>query len=140
MYKIIIISFIAISAILGITIPNSQSLSAQQTAAHILNSITTPFTKFFSDNKDYQHCLENTNSCAPTVNVLYESPSTLVLKSHSMNPLWKAVDKVKKSGYVVNAVTYIPTINGTESYNSFDLLVVMAPTTLQPTPTPPHHP
>ena len=109
---------------------NFQSLSAQQTAEHLLNNITTPFTKFFSEDKDFQHCLENTNSCAPTVNVLYESASTVVLKSHSMNPLWKAVDKVKKSGYDINAVTYIPTTNETKSYNSFDLIVVMSPNTL----------
>jgi hypothetical protein len=126
MYKIIIISFIAIGAILGITIHTFYSFSLQQTAVHILNSTATPFTKFFAESKGYQHCLENTSSCAPAVNVLYESPSTLILKSHSMNPLWKAVDKVKKSGYVVDAVTYLPNANSINPDTPFDILVVMS--------------
>ena len=130
MYKIIIISLIAISAILGMTIYTLHSFSLQQTAVHIINSSATPFTKFFAESKGYQHCLENTSSCSPTVNVLYESPNTLVLKSHSMNPLWKAVDKVKKSGYSIDAVTYLPNANTSNPNAPFDILVIMSPNTI----------
>lgn len=131
MYKIIIISLIAISGSLGITIQNFQPSSAQNATAHILNNdMTTPFTKFFLESQDYQRCIEHTNSCHPTVNVLYESPSTVVLKSPSMNPLWNAIDKVKESGYNVDAVTYIPTNNSTDPNNPPTLLVVMSSNTL----------
>jgi hypothetical protein len=129
MYKIIIISFIAISAILGMTIHTFHSFSIPQTAIKTINSTATPFTKFFAESKGYQHCLENTSSCAPTVNVLYESPTTLILKSHSMNPLWKAVDKVKKSGYDIDAVTYLPNANTSNPNAPFDILVIMSQNT-----------
>ena len=126
MYKIILICLITFIAILGISLQDVLSLSLPQSIIHITNGTLTPFMKFFSDSKEYQHCLENTSSCSPIINVIYESPTTLILKSHSMNTLWKAVDKVKKSGYDIAGVTYLPNSNTTNSETSFDLLVVMS--------------
>ena len=40
-----------------------------------------------------------------------------------MNPLWKAVDKVKKSGYGIDAVTYLPNANTSNPNAPFDILV-----------------
>ncbi len=128
MYKILLMSLIVVIGSLEITIQNFHSLSAQKTTVPpILNNTTSsPFTKFFSESKDYQHCIEHTNSCHSTVDVIYESPTTLLLKSHSMNPLWKAVDTVKKLGYSIDAVTYLPNANTSNPNTPFDILVVMS--------------
>ena len=136
MYRIILILFIILIIILAIQLKDAQSSSTISSTTHFINntSASAPFTKFFLHSKDYQHCVENTNSCSPIINVVYESPTTLILKSHLMNPLWKAVDKVKKSGFDISGVTYIPEPNSNDSNLSFDLLVVLSQNA-----TPSHH-
>ncbi len=136
MYRIILIFFITFITILGIQLKDAQSLSPISTVTHFTNNTATslPYTKFFLHSKDYQHCLENTSSCSPIINVVYESSTTLILQSHLMNPLWKAVDKVKKSGFEISGVTYVPESNSNDLNTSFDLLVVLSQNTL-----PSHH-
>ncbi len=132
MHRIILILLIMFITILAIQLKDVHSLPIKSSATHFINntSTSTPFTKFFLHSKDYQHCLENTNSCSPIINVVYESPTTLILKSNLMNPLWKAVDKVKKSGFEISGVTYIPESNSNDLNSSFDLLVVLSQNTM----------
>ncbi|HXT85003.1 MAG TPA: hypothetical protein VN704_11865 [Verrucomicrobiae bacterium] len=134
MYRIILIFFIiTFIAIFGIQLKDAHSLSLSSTVTHFANNTATslPYTNFFLHSKDYQHCLENTHSCSPIINIIYESPTTVILQSHLMNPLWKAVDKVKKSGFDISGVTYIPESNSNDVDNSFDLLVVLSQNSLQ---------
>ena len=53
--------------------------------------------------------------CVHTVDVLYQSPTMLVLKSRYIDIIWKAVDLAQKEGYKIGGIsTYITTSTGLE--------------------------
>jgi hypothetical protein len=90
--------------------------------------MSTNFTKLFSENKEFQTCLDfMPDQCIPTVDVLHQSPHTVVLKSQYIDSIWKAVDTVKKDGYQVDDMTsYSITGLGSSPNNYVNLLVVMS--------------
>lgn len=88
----------------------------------------TNFTKLLSQNKQFQTCVPQTSgiggACFPSVDVLYQSPTTLVLKSRYVDTIWKVVDLAKKEGYKIDGIsTYITTSGNTGTVNA---LVVMS--------------
>jgi hypothetical protein len=88
----------------------------------------TNFTKLLSQNKEFQTCVPQPsgiqNACFPSVDVLYQSPTTLVLKSRYVDTIWKVVDLAKKEGYKIDGIsTYITTSGDTGTVNA---LVVMS--------------
>jgi hypothetical protein len=88
----------------------------------------TNFTKLLSQNKQFQTCVPQTSgiggACFPSVDVLYQSPTTLVLKSRYVDTIWKVVDLAKKEGYKIDGIsTYLTTSGNTGTVNA---LVVMS--------------
>ena len=88
----------------------------------------TNFTKLLSQNKEFQTCITPTSGvrgvCFPSVDVLYQSPTTLVLKSRYVDTIWKVVDLAKKEGYKIDGIsTYVTTFQNTGTVNA---LVVMS--------------
>lgn len=88
----------------------------------------TNFTKLLSQNMEFQTCVPQTTgirgACFPSVDVLYQSPTTLVLKSRYVDTIWKVVDLAKKEGYKIDGIsTYITTSGDTGTVNA---LVVMS--------------
>ena len=94
----------------------ASTTTAQKTSATITTAPTAVanFTKLLSQNTEFQQCYPSQASntpaqCFPTVDVLFQSPLTLVFKSNSLDTIWKAVDLAKKQGYKIDAIsTYIP--------------------------------
>jgi hypothetical protein len=105
-------------------------LSQQNVFAQQNQTSTTPatnYTKLFSENKDFQTCLDfMPDQCIPTVDILYESPNTVVLKSQYIDAIWKAVDTVKKDGYQIDDITSYSITSMASSDNYVNLLVVMS--------------
>jgi hypothetical protein len=112
--------------------------TAASTTAAVTTSVTnttapttttvTNFTKLLSQNKEFQTCVPQTSgiggACFPSVDVLYQSPTTLVLKSRYVDTIWKVVDLAKKEGYKIDGIsTYITTSGDTGTVNA---LVVMS--------------
>jgi len=85
----------------------------------------TNFTKLLLQNKEFQTCISGIQAkCFPNVDVLYQSPTTLVLKSHYVDTIWKVVDLAKKEGYKIDGIsTYITTFQDIGTVNA---LVVMS--------------
>ena len=99
------------------------------TTTSATNTTTTPttavtnFTKLLSQNKEFQTCIPQTSGirgkCFPSVDVLYQSPTTLVLKSRYVDTIWKVVDLAKKEGYKIDGIsTYITTSGDTGTVNA----------------------
>ena len=99
------------------------------TTTSATNTTTTPttavinFTKLLSQNKEFQTCIPQTSGirgeCFPSVDVLYQSPTTLVLKSHYVDTIWKVVDLAKKDGYKIDGIsTYITSSADTGTVNA----------------------
>ena len=112
---------------------NATTLITAQTTTSATNTATpttsvTNFTKLLSQNKEFQTCTPQTSGirgeCFPSVDVLYQSPTTLVLKSRYVDTIWKVVDLAKKEGYKIDGIsTYITTFQNTGTVNA---LVVMS--------------
>ena len=88
----------------------------------------TNFTQLFSTSKDFQQCVESRpDLCAPTVDVLYEDPTLLVLKSGYIDAIWKGVALAQKEGYQIDAMTsYAVSGPLSSSGQSINLLVAMS--------------
>ena len=109
------------------------SSTRAQTTINATNTTTpttavTNFTKLLTQNKAFQTCIPSKPGiqgiCFPNVDVLYQSPTTLVLKSPYVDTIWKVVDLAKKEGYKIDGIsTYITTFQGTGTVNA---LVVMS--------------
>jgi hypothetical protein len=65
----------------------------------------TNFTQLFSTSEEFQQCIEGLSPCLPTVIVLYEDPTLLVLKSSYVDAIWKGVALAQKEGYKIDAMT-----------------------------------
>ena len=67
----------------------------------------TNFTQLFSSSKNFQLCqdINVARTCVPTVDVLYEDPTLLVLKSEYIDAIWKGVAAAQKKGYQIDDVT-----------------------------------
>lgn len=111
---------------------NAQNLSNSTTDDALKNLMDmadgpdTKWAKYFFDNKDYQKCSEfNPDLCTPTINILYESPTTLALSSENIDTIWKAVDEIKKDGYKIDDITSYD-ITAFESTTYVNILVVMS--------------
>jgi hypothetical protein len=100
--------------------PKTTTTTTTTTAAAVTN-----FTKLLLENKEFQTCISGIQGkCFPNVNVLYQSPTTLVLKSYYVDTIWKVVDLAKKEGYKIDGIsTYITTFQDTGTVNA---LVVMS--------------
>jgi hypothetical protein len=104
--------------------PTTAQTTTNATNATIPTPTTTTavtnFTKLFLQNKEFQTCLPRAQGqCFPTVDVLYQSPTTLVLKSRYVDTIWKAVDLAKKEGYKIDGIsTYVTTSGDTGTVNA----------------------
>jgi hypothetical protein len=119
-FAIYLIIAVGIISVLGV---NSQSSQAQQNAGNVAN-----FTKFFSENKEFQQCIESSSLgqiCAPYITVLYEDQSTVALKSGYVDVIWKGVAEVKKYGYKIDDITSYP-ISDYKGDTKVNILVVMS--------------
>lgn len=109
-----------------VVVVSVESVDAQQqntTTTTTTTPIGTNFTKVVA-GKEFQYCfppIRNTPSpyvlppgsmppsspvCSPTVSVVYQSPTMLVLKStYFIDYIWKAVDLAKKEGYKIDGMT-----------------------------------
>jgi hypothetical protein len=89
---------------------SSTTVAAGQTTNSI-NTTTTPvtnFTNLLSENREFQICVGGI--CAHAVDVVYQGPIMLVLKSGYIDVIWKAVELAKKEGYKIDGIsTYITT-------------------------------
>jgi hypothetical protein len=58
--------------------------------------------------------------------VLYQSSETIVLKSNTIDVVWRAVDVVKKDGYQIDDITSFAVSRLTSSTQDINILVVMS--------------
>lgn len=121
----LLFSMILCLVILGSIALSQQNVFAQQNQTSIAPA--TNYTKLFSENKDFQTCLDfMPDQCIPTVDILYESPNTVVLKSQYIDVIWKAVDTIKKDVYQIDDITSYSITSMASSDNYVNLLVVMS--------------
>lgn len=116
-------------AILGSVALSQQIVLAQQNATLSTTSSTINYTKMFSENKGFQKCYDfMPDECIPTVDILYQSPKTIALKSDYIDAVWKAVDEIKKDGYKIDDITSYSVTSGfgSSTSNYVNLLVVMS--------------
>jgi hypothetical protein len=121
--EIITVGTAALFLLLAVSV--AASTTAQTTSA---TNTTTPtavtnFTKLLSQNKEFQTCIPAISGirgeCFPSVDVLYQSPTTLVLKSRYVDTIWKVVDLAKKEGYKIAGLsTYVTTSGDTGTVNA----------------------
>jgi hypothetical protein len=90
---------ISVSLVLSNTVLTSHEVNAQPTPV----TAGTNFTKLFSQNKEFQTCI--TGTCIPILDVVYQGPIMLVLKSTYIDVIWKAVEVAKKEGYKVDGIS-----------------------------------
>jgi len=118
--------------LLLLAVSSATSTTAQTTSSTTNTTTTTPttapvtnFTKLLTQNKEFQTCPPIARGqCISNVDVLYQSPTTLVLKSRYVDTIWKVVDLAKKEGYKIDGIsTYITTFQDTGTVNA---LVVMS--------------
>lgn len=125
--RIILSSLILCFAILGSITLSQQIVFAQQNDTSTTTAPATNYTKLFSENKEFQTCLDfMPDQCIPTVDILHQSPNTVVLKSQYIDAVWKAVDTIKKDGYEIDDITSYSITSMASSDNYVNLLVVMS--------------
>ncbi|MDN5847908.1 MAG: hypothetical protein L0H53_16735 [Candidatus Nitrosocosmicus sp.] len=106
---------------------SQQIVFAQQNDTSTTTAPATNYTKLFSENKEFQTCLDfMPDQCIPTVDILHQSPNTVVLKSQYIDAVWKAVDTIKKDGYEIDDITSYSITSMASSDNYVNLLVVMS--------------
>lgn len=116
-------------AILGITTLSQQDIFAQENNTLASTNPSTNYTKMFSENKEFQECLDfMPDQCFPTIELLYQSPNTVALESEYIDAVWKAVDTIKKDGYKIDDITSYSITSGlgSSSSNYVNLLIVMS--------------
>jgi hypothetical protein len=65
--------------------------------------------------------------CVPTIDVLYQDPTLLVLQSEYIDIIWKGVALAQKEGYRIDAMTsYAVSGALSDSPNRINLLVTMS--------------
>jgi hypothetical protein len=114
--------FFSITLILGEANAQQNSTTTNMTAV-----TGTNFTKLFSENKDFQSCFGGT--CVPAVDVAYQGPIMLVLKSGYLDIVWKAVELAKKEGYKIDGISTFNTTSeriGGGTSGAINVLVVMS--------------
>lgn len=116
-------------AVMGVITTSYQFVFAQENNTLTGNNVATNYTKLFSENKEFQKCLDfKPDKCFPMIEILYQSPDTVALKSEYIDSIWKAVDTIKKDGYNIDDVTSYSITSGLGSSpsNYVNLLVVMS--------------
>ena len=116
-------------AVMGVIATSHQFVFAQENNTLTGNNVATNYTKLFSENKEFQKCLDSMpDKCFPMIEILYQSPDTVALKSEYIDSIWKAVDTIKKDGYNIDDVTSYSITSGLGSApsNYVNLLVVMS--------------
>ena len=105
-----------------------QTSNAQSNNSQIAPTTFTNYTKIFGENKEYQICYSELEpeECFPTIDVLYQSPETITLKSDTIDVIWKAVDLIKKDGYIIDDITSYPVSSLIDSRQNINILVVMS--------------
>lgn len=86
--------------------PNATATTTNTTVT-TTGQLPINLTEYFAQSKGYQSPCAG---CGPNVDVLYQSPHTLVLSSTYIDAIWKAVDFAKNYGYKVDGIsTYTTT-------------------------------
>jgi hypothetical protein len=127
--NLISIGSIICLSILGVLAVLQQDILAQQNDTQSSTNTSTNYTKLFAEDKEFQTCLDfMPDQCIPTVEILYQSPDTVALKSEYIDAVWKAVDTIKKDGYKIDDITSYSITSGigSSSSNYVNLLVVMS--------------
>lgn len=87
----------------------------------------TNFTQLFSSEEFMAQDCTNPVLCPPTIGVLYEDPTLLVLTSSYVDVIWKGVALAQKEGYQIDAMTsYSVSGPSPSSGNTINLLVAMS--------------
>jgi hypothetical protein len=125
---------IAVAAVMLVTITVISFLLTEQSnqeQAYAQNQTqVTNFTQLFSTDKEFLKCVEGLRpeiGCAQTVNVLYEDPTLLVLRSSYIDAIWKGVALAQKEGYQIDSMTsYAVSGLSPGSSQTVNLLVAMS--------------
>lgn len=103
----------------------ASSVTLAMTQSTTLTNTTTPsatnFTQLFSQNKEFQICVP---ICFPAVDVVYQGPIMLVLKSGYLDIIWKGVELAKKEGYGIDGISTYTTTD--QSGGTVNILVAMS--------------
>ena len=99
--------------------------SSQEQAYGQNQTQVTNFTQLFSTDKEFQLCYGGV-PCIPVVDVLYQDPTLLVLKSSYIDTIWKGVAAAQKEGYKIDAVTSYAVSAGLSGDTNVNLLVAMS--------------
>lgn len=87
----------------------------------------TNFTQLFSSEEFMAEDCTNPVLCPPTIKVLYEDPTLLVLTSGYVDVIWKGVALAQKEGYQIDAMTsYSVSGPSPTSGSTVNLLVAMS--------------
>lgn len=123
---------IAVAAIVSVAITIISFLLIEQSNQERVyaqnQTQATNFTQLFSTSEEFQRCLELTSMeppCIPTIDVLYEDPTLLVLTSSYVDAIWKGVALAQKEGYQIDTMTSYP-ISSLGTGSTVNLLVAMS--------------
>jgi hypothetical protein len=87
----------------------------------------TNFTQLFSSEEFMTKDCTNPVLCPPTIEVLYEDPTLLVLTSGYVDVVWRGVALAQKEGYQIDAMTsYSVSGSSPSSGKTINLLVAMS--------------
>jgi hypothetical protein len=87
----------------------------------------TNFSQLFSGEEFRAVDCSNPVLCPPTIKVLYQDPTLLVLTSSYVDVIWKGVALAQKEGYQIDAMTsYSVSGPSPGSGNTVNLLVAMS--------------
>jgi hypothetical protein len=87
----------------------------------------TNFTQLFSSEEFRAEDCTNPVLCPPTIEVLYQDPTLLVLTSGYVDVIWKGVALAQKEGYQIDAMTsYSVSGLSPSSGKTVNLLVAMS--------------
>lgn len=122
---------IVVAAVVSVTITVISLLlieqsNQEQVYAQNQTQITN-FTQLFSTSEEFQRCLEYVpDTCIPTIDVLYEDPTLLVLKSSYVDAIWNGVAVAQKEGYKIDGMTSFAVGRITGGGSDINLLVAMS--------------
>jgi hypothetical protein len=122
------ISFAIMIVMLLLSFSIVQMSNAQSNNSQVAPTTLTNYTEIFGENKEYQICYSvlEPEECFPTIDVLYQSPETITLKSDTIDVIWKGVDLIKKDGYKIDDITSYPVSSLIDSRQNINILVVMS--------------
>jgi hypothetical protein len=117
MFSIVLLAAATTTTLIVVAVTGLQQQAKAQTTSTPLN-----FTQAL-DSKQFQRCLVGV--CIPTVDVVYQGPTMLVLKSEFIDSIWPAVEMAKKEGYKIDAMSTFIT-RTTDAPGTVNVYVVMS--------------